>query len=72
MKARTFRTTLVALHVLLACILGTYIYSPWSDVPWFDSLVKWMVFPLAATLGIAVRYSSRIHRSFDQAELSNR
>lgn len=52
MQPRSQRTALRSAHLVGAALLGTYLYSPWSDVAWFALLNQVVVFPALAVSGL--------------------
>jgi hypothetical protein len=43
---RTTRAMLRIIHLLAAGFVGTFIYSPWSEIDAFQTLVRWVAFPV--------------------------
>lgn len=60
--AASTRSRLRWLHLLTAAVVGTHIYSPWSDVAWFDLTVKAIVIPAISLTGIWMWQQGRIAR----------
>ncbi len=52
MNTRKTRSIVRWLHLIGAALIGTFVYSPWGDVVWFASLVKWGVIPLLTISGL--------------------
>ena len=52
MQPRSQRTALRTVHLVGAALIGTYLYSPWSDVAWFALLNQAVVFPGLALSGL--------------------
>ncbi|MEP5570038.1 MAG: hypothetical protein ABJN62_19515 [Halioglobus sp.] len=52
MKFSTQRNILRTFHLAGAAIIGTYIYSPWSNLEWFTLLNQVIVVPLLSLSGI--------------------
>lgn len=46
LSKRQLRWLLRIIHLIAAGIMGTFVYSPWSDIPAFRFAVEWIVFPL--------------------------
>ena len=61
--SRELRIALRWLHIGLgAVIVGTYLYSPWSDVELFRVLVLWVAFPALGLSGLVLWQWGRIAR----------
>ncbi|MGF1505840.1 MAG: hypothetical protein GYB64_13965 [Chloroflexi bacterium] len=54
MSGKQFRITIRWVHIVGAAIIGTYIYSPWSDILAFDLAVKAIIIPGLGLSGIAL------------------
>ncbi|MEO1715858.1 MAG: hypothetical protein AAFR76_01990 [Planctomycetota bacterium] len=54
MTGKSFRTAVRAGHIVLSLVLGTYLYSPWSENPAFTAITLYVVFPLMALSGVAL------------------
>lgn len=52
MKISTERAVIRSIHLIGAALIGTYIYSPWSNLAWFTLLNQVVVIPLLAISGI--------------------
>jgi len=52
MKPRTKRTAVRTAHLIGAASIGTYLYSPWSDLAWFALLNQVAIFPALAVSGL--------------------
>lgn len=51
-------------HIVASLVLGTYLYSPWSQEPVFAAIVLYAVFPLMALSGLWMWNQGRIARLF--------
>jgi|OM-RGC.v1.036220002 hypothetical protein len=51
MAAKT-RTTMRWIHLLGAAWLGTYLYSPFKEIAWFDLATQIAFFPVLSLTGI--------------------
>lgn len=51
-------------HLIASGVLGTYLYSPWSENPVFAALVLYGVFPAMAVSGLWMWNQGRIGRLF--------
>ena len=40
------------LHLIGACLIGIYVYSPWAEIQWFDLLIKGVIIPLLLISGL--------------------
>ncbi|MCP4139891.1 MAG: hypothetical protein GY755_06315 [Chloroflexi bacterium] len=47
---RRMRQILRIIHIVAAAFMGTYLYSPWSDIAAFKAFVLWIVFPVGFVL----------------------
>jgi len=56
------RTRMRWVHIATGLVVGTYIYSPWSGLPWFDTAVKAVILPALALTGIWMWQQGRIRR----------
>jgi hypothetical protein len=52
MSALKFRQVSRLLHLAMAAILGTYIYSPWGANPVFANFVMWFAIPTVTVTGV--------------------
>lgn len=51
---KTFRTILRAIHLVIAVLIGMYLYSPLGDMEWFSTLVKMTVLPVLLVTGLSM------------------
>ena len=51
---KTLRDSLRLIHILMAGLVGAYLYSPLSDVVWFVGLVKATVLPVFLITGLSM------------------
>ena len=51
---KTLRNTLHIIHLIVAGLVGAYIYSPLGDIAWFANLVRVSVLPALAISGLAM------------------
>ena len=57
------RSVLRWTHIMLgAVIVGTYLYSPWGEVPAFRALVLWVAFPALGLSGLMLWQWGRLAR----------
>ncbi|MGR5314836.1 hypothetical protein ACPV5U_11220 [Vibrio mediterranei] len=54
MNGSTFRKVTRWIHFLMAALIGTFIYSPWSSNSIFEGFVLWVVIPLLTISGICM------------------
>lgn len=52
MKPKQLRRLALVIHTLGAASIGVFIYSPWSSIPEFAMLVRFVVLPLIAFSGL--------------------
>ena len=64
MAPATLRRTLRWGHIVASLVLGTYLYSPWSQQPAFAAVVLYGVFPFMALSGLWMWNQGRIARLF--------
>ncbi len=60
--ASATRSRLRLLHIVTGIAIGTYVYSPWSDLIWFDLAIKAGVLPALAVTGVWMWQQGRIRR----------
>ncbi len=63
MSPTAWRSTLRWTHILIATLVGLYVYSPAGGNPLFADAVRLMLFPLAALSGIAMWQLGPISRA---------
>ena len=64
MSPQAIRKTLLALHILPACILVTLVYSnSLAQAEWFRDLAAFLGFPMLALTGMSMRFQGRISRA---------
>ena len=51
---KTLRDTLRVIHILMAGLVGAYLYSPLSEMAWFAGLVKITVLPVFLITGLSM------------------
>ena len=61
MSGKSSRGALRTLHILGAASIGTYVYSPWSDIAWF-ALMNQVVVPALAISGLWMWLGHRLRR----------
>jgi len=62
---RRMRQILRIIHFTAAAFMGTYLYSPWSDIAAFKSFILWIVFPVGFVLtGIWMWQMPKINKLF--------
>lgn len=54
MNNLTFRHLARLIHFIMAALLGTYVYSPWSSNPNFSSFVMWVAIPILTLSGVCM------------------
>lgn len=52
MTGKTFRSLTRRLHIIVALVIGTYLYSPWSQNPIFSNVVLWLAIPVLVVTGL--------------------
>jgi hypothetical protein len=52
MKVSSKRNAVRWLHIIVGCVLATYIYSPWEENVVFQNVTKFLVIPLSAISGL--------------------
>lgn len=52
MNPSAFRKIARLVHFVMAALLGTFIYSPWSSNPSFANITMWVVIPLLTLTGL--------------------
>ncbi|ORT51158.1 hypothetical protein ST37_07360 [Vibrio sp. qd031] len=52
MSASKFRQISRLIHLAMAAILGTYIYSPWGANPIFANFIMWFAIPVVSVTGV--------------------
>jgi hypothetical protein len=62
MTGASLRALMRALHLIGSALIGTFIYSPLSDVAWFAYLIQFGVIPLLSLSGIVMWQQGRIQR----------
>jgi hypothetical protein len=62
MNGKTLRTLSRALHLVGSALIGTYVYSPFSDLAWFTALMQFGVIPLLALSGVMMWQQGRVQR----------
>ena len=60
MSGKSSRGALRTLHILGAASIGTYVYSPWSDLEWFALLNQAVVIPILSISGVWMWKGHRI------------
>jgi hypothetical protein len=40
------------LHIIGAILIGTFIYSPYGSIEWFQAMIKFAVIPLLSISGL--------------------
>jgi len=51
---KTLRNTLRLIHLVVAGMIGTYLYSPLGRMDWFTSLVRLSVMPIFVITGLSM------------------
>jgi hypothetical protein len=51
---KTLRNMLRMLHLVVAGLIGTYLYSPLGDVEWFANLVRLSFLPALLVTGLSM------------------
>jgi thiosulfate reductase cytochrome b subunit len=51
---KTLRNTLRAIHLVVAALVGAYIYSPLGNMEWFAVLVRASVLPALLISGLSM------------------
>ncbi len=54
MNGSTFRKIARWVHFLMAALIGTFIYSPWSENPMFSNVILWLAVPLLTLSGLCM------------------
>ncbi len=67
MTGQQLRVTLRWLHIAIAAIMGTFIYSPWTYHPVFLAVMQWFVFPLLIVTGMVMWQQGKVMKLFQQA-----
>lgn len=62
MTARGLRNALRLLHITMAGLVGTYIYSPWGTDPAFTLAVKIGLLPILSLSGLIMWQQGRLQR----------
>lgn len=62
MKPASLRSLLRWGHIVAAAVIGTYLYSPWSDNAVLSFLTLWVVFPMMALSGLGMWQFGRLTR----------
>ena len=62
MSGKSSRGALRTLHILGAASIGTYVYSPWSDIAWFALMNQVVVVPALAISGLWMWLGHRLRR----------
>lgn len=60
MSGATLRTITRLIHLVGSALIGTFVYSPWSDLPWFVLLMQVGVIPVLVLSGIVMWQQGRI------------
>lgn len=63
MQPRNQRTAVRTAHLIGAASIGTYLYSPWSDIVWFALLNQAVIFPALAVSGLWMWLGPRFRKS---------
>lgn len=51
---KTLRTMLRLIHLVVAVMIGAYLYSPLGEVTWFVNLVRASVLPVLLLTGLSM------------------
>lgn len=62
MKAAQQRTLMRYVHLAGSAFLGTYVYAPWKENPWFSLLVQALVVPALIATGLWMWLGARFQR----------
>lgn len=62
MSTSDTRRILRYVHLAASIAIGTYVYSPWSAITWFDTAIKVAVIPGLAISGLWMWQQGRIRR----------
>jgi hypothetical protein len=54
MSGKQLRLLLRIIHVVGAVLICTFVYSPWSSLPWFLSLMQFVVIPVLTLSGVVM------------------
>jgi len=61
---KTLRNTLRIIHLIVAGLVGAYIYSPLGDMVWFANLVRASVLPALMITGLTMWQMPAITKMF--------
>jgi hypothetical protein len=62
MSGKQLRQLLRVIHVVGAILIGTFVYSPWSSLPWFLSLMQFVVIPVLTLSGVVMWQQASVVR----------
>jgi len=51
---KTLRDILRAVHLVIAGMIGAYLYSPLGDAEWFAALVRFSTMPVLVLTGLSM------------------
>ena len=51
---KSLRTTLRVIHLMMAGLVGAYLYSPLGNLEWFTNLVRVTVMPVFVISGLSM------------------
>ncbi len=51
---KTLRNLLRVIHLVVAALIGAYLYSPLGDVAWFVNVVRASVLPVLLVTGLSM------------------
>ena len=51
---KNLRNALRVVHLVIAALIGAYLYSPLGQFIWFETMVKWTVLPVLAITGLSM------------------
>jgi hypothetical protein len=54
MTGKHLRTLMRLIHLIGSALIGTFVYSPWSTLPWFIALMQFGVIPILALSGLVM------------------
>ena len=57
------RNLIRTIHLVGAASIGTYVYSPWSDVAWFALFNQALVIPVLSLTGLWMWKGQKFFRS---------
>lgn len=71
MNGSTFRKVSRIIHLLMAALLGTFIYSPLSSNTEFANFVMWVAIPLVSITGVFMWKQGAIMKAFKKNHLAD-